>query len=260
MWWCSGWARRWGWNGIGLGRAWVRGGGRGGARAGVGAWRGAYKGGGRQRTKIVPRVVDLGGGDDVARPAGSDARTPREPASCVRFVPLPRCRCVLSGGRAAGWWDRSVRCARLLREAPDTMTAREGHISDSFTWVTAQSRARKTRLGCSTAGGWETTRTPETTPPLGCFPPTRFPIRDIVGARHPLWSAKLAPARIRTQSMNRRQPISPPAIPPPGSRPHPGESAPTRRIGASRFSKGIGASRFPTNSSAKPRCSSRRPR
>ena len=47
----------------------------------------------------------------------------------------------------------------------------ESQISDRFTWITTQSRARKARCGRFTAGGWGTTRSPKMRSPLGCFPP-----------------------------------------------------------------------------------------
>jgi hypothetical protein len=75
-----------------------------------------------------------------------------------------------------GSGDRSVRGARgaslgraRRREYRPTRCS-EGHISDRFACITAHSRGRKTRLGCSTAGGWGTTRSPKTKRRLGRSP------------------------------------------------------------------------------------------
>jgi len=67
------------------------------------------------------------------------------------------------GGRRPGRFRRTGRFRRAG-------CSPEGQISDRFGCITTHSRARKTRLGCSTAGGWGTTQTTKTGPRLGRSP------------------------------------------------------------------------------------------
>jgi len=79
------------------------------------------------------------------------------------------CRDARRGGRG-----RSLRCAAV----PTRGMSPESQFSDRFACITAHSRARKTRLGCSTAGGWGTTQPPKTGRRLGRFPGASAPIRS----------------------------------------------------------------------------------
>jgi hypothetical protein len=72
-------------------------------------------------------------------------------------------------GRAAGLVRRARRSqatGRLRR----TAARPQCRISDRFACITTHSRAQKNRSGCSTAGGWGTSQTPETAPRLGRCP------------------------------------------------------------------------------------------
>jgi len=109
-----------------------------------------------------PRIP--GGAHEMCRPAGSDARTPRQSGGGRDLCHFAR----RTGGRRArrASKDRRVRHAWRSRR----IGRHEGQISDRFTRKTAHSRPQKARLGCSPTGGWETTRPPKMTRPLGRFP------------------------------------------------------------------------------------------
>ena len=160
-----------------------------------GRWRSSRVGGGfgwRRGARHGARVSKMSlnslrprGVRVLARSAGSEARTPREPWSWGRFVPpAVGCRCVWPC--PVGGWTRSV---WPRAGAPDVIGGSESHISDRFACKTAQWRARKTRLGRSTAGGWGTTRSAKPRPPLGCCPGVFDPL-TCPGTLHPSRSAK----------------------------------------------------------------------
>jgi hypothetical protein len=65
---------------------------------------------------------------------------------------------------------RRGRFRRMRRSDPQDGSS-EGQISDRFGCITTQSRAQKSRSGCSPAGGWGTSQSPETRPRLGRSPP-----------------------------------------------------------------------------------------
>ena len=86
---------------------------------------------------------------------------------------------------AAAVAGRSVRCAAVPAKATIPTPGRsrradrppEGQISDRLACIKAQSRARKTRLGRSPAGGWETAHRPKIGAPLGRCPRASAPVR-----------------------------------------------------------------------------------
>jgi hypothetical protein len=107
--------------------------------------------------------------------AGSEARTPLGSGSWADLCHFSRrgggveaCaageRGLAGPARPGDWRFRRPGRSRRAGCSP------QGQISDRFGCITTHSRARKTRLGCSTAGGWGTTQTTKTSPRLGRSP------------------------------------------------------------------------------------------
>jgi hypothetical protein len=108
------------------------------------------------RTKVSSPPLDPRGAQDMCRPAGPEARTPRDSGGGLDMAHFARrrLRAVMLGGRP-GRWSGPARAA-----VPDATDANEGQISDRFACITTRSMAQKPRSGRSTAGGWGTAQPP----------------------------------------------------------------------------------------------------